>query len=415
MIGGNDRYVAIVHDLTERKKKIEEHDKLQAMFSQAQKMETVGQLAGGVAHDFNNMLSVIIGFTDLALDKVAGDDPLRKDLEEVQGAARRATEVTRQLLAFARKQTIAPQVLDLNESIEKMLSMLRRLIGEDIELTLQPGPGKTFIYMDHSQIDQILSNLCVNAKHAIDGVGTIAIETDIVSFDEAYCAQHAGFIPGVYVMMAVSDDGCGMDKETLLHVFEPFYTTKEVDEGTGLGLSMVYGIVKQNHGFINVYSEPGSGTVFRIYLPQHEGDRPESEVYHAVDDTSSVQGKTVLVVEDEPAILELARQVLHRQGYNVLTASVPSQAITLATNYASGIDLVITDVVMPEMNGRELAMKLQPLFPNLIVLYMSGYTANVIVKRGVLENELNFIQKPFSIQALAKKVRDVLNHSCDSD
>ena len=248
---------------------------LQAQFVQAQKMESVGRLAGGVAHDYNNVLSVIIGYTEMAMDEVDPAGPLHANLEEVLTAANRATDITRQLLAFARKQTIAPKVLDLNETVEGMLKMLRRLIGEDIDLAWLPGASLWPVKMDPSQIDQILANLCVNARDAIAGVGKVTIETGTVVFDAAYCADHAGFVPGEFVMLAVSDNGCGMDKEMLDKIFEPFFTTKDVDKGTGLGLATVYGIVKQNNGFINVYSEPGKGTTIKIYLPRHEGKAVE--------------------------------------------------------------------------------------------------------------------------------------------
>ena len=259
----------ILTNITERKRAEEEREKLQAQLNQAQKMESVGRLAGGVAHDFNNMLGVILGHAEMAMEQVDSAHPLHADLQEIQKAAKRSADLTRQLLAFARKQTIAPKVLDLNETVEGMLKMLRRLIGEDIDLAWLPDNNLWLVKVDPSQMDQILANLCVNARDAITGTGKITIETANIAFDASYCAEHAGFVPGEYVLLAVSDNGCGMDKETQGRIFEPFFTTKGVGEGTGLGLATVYGIVKQNNGFINVYSEPAQGTTFRIYLPRH--------------------------------------------------------------------------------------------------------------------------------------------------
>ena len=396
-------YVAVKRDITENLN-------LAAQFQQAQKMESVGRLAGGVAHDYNNMLSVIIGYTELALDKVDPSDPLHADLQEIYKAARRSTEITRQLLAFARKQTISPKVLDVNETVEGMLKMLQRLIGEDIDLAWRPGKGLYPVKMDPAQIDQILANLCVNARDAIAGVGKITIETHTVTFDTAYCADHAGFVPGNFVLLAVSDDGCGMDKETLDNIFEPFFTTKDVHLGTGLGLATVFGIVKQNNGFINVYSEPGQGTTFRIYLARHVGAAEKSSV-ETVTEIPASRGETVLLVEDEPAIIQMCQQMLERLGYQVLTTGTPSEALRLAENHAGEIDLLLTDVVMPEMNGRDLANQLNFLYPDIKTLFISGYTADVIAHRGVLDEGVNFLQKPFSIKDLSIKVRATLDQT----
>jgi len=286
--------------------------------------------------------------------------------------------------------------------------MLRRLIGEDIDLSWQPAPGRMPVFMDPSQLDQLLANLCVNARDAIGGVGKLTIETGRVRFDEAYCADHAGFIPGDFILLAVSDDGCGMDKDALDHIFEPFFTTKGLGEGTGLGLSMVYGVVKQNDGFINVYSEPGKGATFKIYLPPHAREKEGPAKAPESTETPIGRGETVLIVEDEAAILNLVQMVLDRQGYIVLAAPTPGKAMALAEEHADAIDLLITDVVMPEMNGRELAETLQAHYPKLKVLFMSGYTANVIAHRGVLEDGVNFIQKPVSNRELAVKVREAL-------
>ncbi|MDF1592934.1 MAG: ATP-binding protein [Desulfobacterales bacterium] len=354
------------------------------------------------------MLSVIIGFTEIALEKAAADDSLQEDLNEVMNAARRSTDITRQLLAFARQQTIAPKVLELNETVEEMLKMLHRLIGEDIDLSWQPGPGRMPVFMGPSQLDQILANLCVNARDAIGGVGKVTIETDCVHFDAEYCSDHAGFHPGDFILLAISDDGCGMEKDALDKVFDPFFTTKGVGEGTGLGLSTVFGIVKQNDGFINVYSEPGKGTTFKIYLPPYAGKDLKIKAKEMTE-LPSGHGETVMIVEDETSILKLAQRLLAGLGYNVLAASTPGEAVTLAEEHAGEIHLLFTDVVMPEMNGRELSEQLHTLYPNLKTLFMSGYTAKVIAHRGVLEDGVSFISKPFSKNDIAFKVRQVLD------
>ena len=398
---------SIIHDITKHKEAEKEREKIQAQFTQAQKMESVGQLAGGVAHDFNNMLSVILGYTEMALMKTDPSDPLHADLKAILDAAMRSASITRQLLAFARKQVVAPVVLDLNETMERLLKMLRRLIGENIDLAWLPMVSIWPIKIDPSQVDQILANLCVNARDAIANVGKLTIETDNVTFDEAYCTEHAGYIPGEYVLLAVSDDGCGMDKEILDHVFEPFFTTKGMDEGTGLGLATVYGIIKQNNGFINVYSEKGKGTTFRFYFPRHEG-KTDKIITESTKEIPQGCGEKMLLVEDDQMILDLGKKMLEIQGYQVLTASTPDEAMCLAHEYAGSIDLLITDVVMPEMNGRDLADRLHTFYPNLKTLFMSGYTASVIAHRGVLDEGVNFIQKPFSVKELAVKVSKAL-------
>jgi two-component system cell cycle sensor histidine kinase/response regulator CckA len=393
--------IEMVEDITEKLS-------LESQVRQAQKMESIGRLASGVAHDFNNMLGVIIGHAELAREQVAPTQPLFDSLQEIRKAAERSAALTRQLLAFARKQTVAPSVLDLNETVEGMLKMLRRLIGEDIDLAWRPGAGVWPIKMDPSQIDQILANLCVNARDAIAGVGKFTIETHSVTFDEAYCANHLGVVRGEYVLLAVTDNGCGMDKATLDKLFEPYFTTKGIGKGTGLGLATVYGIVTQNGGFINVYSEPGHGTSFKIYLPRHaaqtEPVRKESRV------AQTARGhETIVVVEDEPSILDMAGQMLERLGYRVLAASTPGEAIRVAKGHAGEIHLLITDVVMPEMNGRDLAKHLVALYPGIRQLFMSGYTSSIIAHDAVLDEGVNFIQKPFSMQGLAAKVREALD------
>jgi PAS domain S-box-containing protein len=407
----DDLYMHYAFDITERKRAEEEKGRLEGQLLQAQKMESVGRLAGGVAHDFNNMLGVILGHTEMALEQVDPGQPLHDDLTEIRKAAERSADLTRQLLAFARKQTVAPKVLDLNETVEGMLNMLERLIGENVHLTWQPEADLWPVKVDPSQIDQILANLCVNARDAIADVGKMTIETGNIVFDEAYCASHAGFVTGEHVLLAVSDDGSGMDKETQSHLFEPFFTTKGMGKGTGLGLATVYGIVKQNNGFINVYSEPGQGTTFKIYLPRHVGKAGQARTQGAAGPARpALRGQeTILLVEDEPAILKLTTMMLVRQGYTVLAASTPGEATGLAREHAGEIHLLMTDVVMPEMNGRELAKNLLSIYPHLKRLFMSGYTANVIAHRGVLDEGVYFIQKPFSRKDLAAKVREALD------
>ena len=395
-------------DITERKEAEAEREKLEAELRQAQKMESVGRLAGGVAHDFNNMLSIILGHAQLALRSIDPSNPLHADLEEIQKAGQRSAELTRQLLAFARKQTVAPKVLDLNTTVERMLTMLRRLIGEDIDLAWRPGAGLWPVKVDPSQINQILANLCANARDAIADVGKLALETANIVCDEAYCAEHPGLTPGEYVMLAVSDNGCGMDRETLANVFEPFFTTKEMGKGTGLGLATVYGIVKQNHGFIAIDSAPGEGTTFKMYLPRYGGKTAQA----AAEGPSEViksGSEMILLVEDEPTILKLGKTMLEQLGYTVLAASAPGEAIRLAREHTGKLHLLMTDVVMPGMNGRDLAKHLLSLYPRLKRLFMSGYTADVIAQHGVLDEGVSFIQKPFSMQALAAKVRETLD------
>ncbi len=413
-------------DITERKREEAEKEKLQLQLTQSQKMESIGRLAGGVAHDFNNMLCVILGHTELAMDKIEPDAPLFADLEEVLKAAERSAELTRQLLTFARKQTVVPKVIDLNDTVGGMLKMLSRLIGEDIDLVWMPGKNLMPIKIDPSQIDQILVNLCVNARDAIilksnslgmslqptDYVGKMTIETDVVSFDQAYCKDHAEFLPGEYILLAVSDNGCGMDSETLNYLFEPFFTTKDLGKGVGLGLPSVYGAVKQNNGFIKVYSEPMQGTTFKIYLPQNHTDKAIHTDKEEAKQTVSGSG-TILLVEDEPDILRMVKIMLERIGYVVIPALTPGEAIHQAYEHNGEIDLLMTDVVMPEMNGRDLAKNLLSIYPDIKRLFMSGYTANVIAHHGVLDQGVSFIQKPFSSKDLATKVYEVLEHKDD--
>jgi two-component system cell cycle sensor histidine kinase/response regulator CckA len=390
------------------KRNITDQLQLEAQFRQAQKMESVGRLAGGIAHDYNNMLNVILGNAELATRKIPSDDPLQSHLRAILDAGHRSAAITRQLLAFARKQTIEPRALDLNEVVEGMLKMIRRLIGEQIDLSWIPEADPWPVKMDPSQIDQILVNLCVNAKDAIADLGNIIIETGKVTFDETYCTSHAGFLPGMFVLLAVSDNGCGMERETLDNLFEPFFTTKKTGRGSGLGMATVYGIVKQNGGFINVYSETGKGTTIKIYLPRHEGKTDAVEAQDALEPPFS-HGETVLLVEDETVMMEVVRVMLESLDYKVLTAATPSEALSLCEQNADPIDLLITDVVMPQMNGRELAGQLNTQFPAVKTLFMSGYTSNVIAHQGVLDEGVHFIQKPFSMHDLAFKLRKVLD------
>ena len=403
----NQGILGVAHDITDRKRAEEEKEKLQAQLLQVQKMESVGRLAGGVAHDFNNMLSVILGHAEMALEKADPSQPLHADLEEIRKAAVRSADLTRQLLAFARKQTVVPRDLDLNETIAGMLKMLRRLIGEGIELTWQPGADLWPIRMDPSQIDQILANLCINARDAISGFGMVGIRTENRVFDEPYCTAHPGFVPGEYVLLTVSDNGCGMEEETLACIFEPFFTTKELGKGTGLGLATVYGIVRQNNGFINVYSEPGRGTTFQVCLPR-QAAMPEKLTERGAEGPAAQGHQTILLVEDEPAILSMTRMMLEHLGFTVLAAGSPSEALRLAERHPGQIHLLMTDVIMPEMNGRDLARNLLQLYPGLNRLFMSGYSADVIAPHGVLDEGVHFLQKPFSMQDLAARVREAL-------
>jgi PAS domain S-box-containing protein len=402
------RQVAIFNDLSEHRRAARENERLQAELLQAQKMESVGRLAGGVAHDFNNMLAAILGQVEVTMMDCSPSEPIYEDLRTIQKAALRSAELVRQLLAFARKQTVAPKVLDLNETVAGVLRMLKRLIGEDIEITFSPGTSLWPVRIDPAQVDQILANLCVNARDAIEGVGKIILETADAVFDDAYCALHPGSVPGEYVMLAVSDDGCGMSKEVVDHVFEPFFTTKGVGRGTGLGLASVYGIVKQNGGLINAYSELGKGTTIRIYLPHFVGLGSRAEPA-AVDEIPRGNGETVLLVEDEAMILGVTKSLLQQLGYRVLAASAPSEALVIAGSHREEIALLITDVIMPEMSGADLARALGELKPGLRSLFMSGYSANVIADRGVLDEQVHLLQKPFTVKSLAVEVRKALH------
>jgi PAS domain S-box-containing protein len=390
----------IARDVTRRKQ-------LEEQLRQAQKMEAIGRLAGGIAHDFNNMLTAITGYSELVIMQLQAQDPLREYIEEIKKAGDRAASLTSQLLAFSRKQVLQPKVLDLNAIVTEMEKMLRRLIGEDIELRIRLKPELGSIKADPGQIEQVALNLAVNARDAMPKGGKLTIETANVYLDEKYAARHIAVKPGPYVMLAVSDTGTGIDDEAQRHMFEPFFTTKDVGKGTGLGLSTVYGIVKQSGGNIWVYSEIGLGTTFKIYLPlAGEG----AQVYKPCTDVEeAMQGsETILLAEDEEVVRRLVHEVLKSYGYNVLEAGHGGGAFLICERHQEPIHLLLTDVVMPEMSGRELAERLAQLRPEMKVLYMSGYTDDAIVHHGVLAANAPFIQKPFTPHALAHKVREVL-------
>jgi PAS domain S-box-containing protein len=401
------RTVGASRDVTDERAAQEERRLLQQQLLQATKMESIGRLAGGVAHDFNNMLNVIMGHVEFGLDHLDPSHPVAADLAEVQQAAQRSADLTRQLLAFARKQTIAPKVIDLNDYVGKMLSMLRRLIGEDVALTWLPGDDLGAVEIDPTQIDQILANLTANARDAIAGVGQVAIRTGNVAFDAAYCQAHPAFRPGLWVMLELVDSGRGMDAETLDHIFEPFYTTKAEGKGTGLGLATVYGIVEQNRGFISAASVPGRGTTVQIFLPRVA--RQAGSVVPAPPKKQAGGTETILVVEDEPMLLKVTKTILERLGYTVLTAGTPSEAIKHVEERGADIEMVVSDVVMPEMNGPDLVTRLVGTAPHLKCLFVSGYFTNAIFPEGVLAPSAQFLQKPFSAGDLAAKVRSVLS------
>jgi signal transduction histidine kinase/ActR/RegA family two-component response regulator len=396
-------------EIAERQGAEEEREKLHAQLAQAQKMESVGRLAGGVAHDFNNMLQSILGNVALALEDLPPGGSVRENLEEIQKSGQRSAELTRQLLAFARKQTIQPKILDLNDTVSGMLKMLRRLIGEDIHLAWLPGAGLWPVKMDPSQIDQVLANLCVNARDAIAGVGKVTIETGNVTLADNDAQNHPDWIPGDYVLLTVNDNGRGMDAETRTHLFEPFFTTKELGKGTGLGLATVFGTIIQNQGLIHVDSEEGRGTTFKIYLPRAKA---EGAAVAQGPDRRSMRGtETVLLVEDEEQILNLGRRILQQYGYTVLALATPQAALALAAQHSGPLHLLVTDVVMPGMNGKELRDRLRTSHPELKCLFMSGYTADVIADNGVLDDGVHFIQKPFTIGSLVETVRS----ACEAD
>ncbi len=400
-VAGVNRLLSIALDITD-------HRRVEQQLQQSQKMESIGNLAGGVAHDFNNMLSVILGHAELALIGMDSTKPLYNHLAVIRSTAERSADLTRQLLAFASKQTIAPKVLNLNGAVSNMLRMLHRLIGENIDLAWQPATDLWQIKFDLSQIDQIMANLCVNARDAITGTGRIIIETRNISIDEQFCANRTDALPGEYVQLIVSDNGIGMDEATLDRIFEPFFTTKETGKGTGLGLATVFGIVRQHNGFITVNSKPGVGTTFTIYLPRY-ADETGYAVNQDVKMPPPCGREVILLVEDELEILNVTAMILAKQGYTVHQADTPAKAISLAEDHAGEISLLVTDVIMPGMSGKELAGILKSKSLQLKCLFMSGYTADIIGHHGVLDEDVHFIQKPFTFPELSVKVREVLD------
>ncbi len=395
------RLDGISRDITEQRR-------LGEQLRLAQKMEAVGRLAGGVAHDFNNLLTVITGYSDILLDGLGSQDPRRGDLEEIRKAAVSAAGLTRQLLAFSRQQVLEPRVLDVNAVLTSAEKLLKRLIGEDIELVAALQPQLGAVKADPGQLEQVIVNLAVNARDAMPDGGKLTIETANAVMDEAYVRDHPLAKPGPYVMVAVSDTGVGMDEHTQRRMFEPFFTTKEAGKGTGLGLATVYGIVKQSGGFIWVYSEPGHGTTFKVYLPRVT-ETAEALTPRAQPKESPRGTETVLLVEDAAAVRAVTRQVLERLGYVVLEAPDGKAAMHLATKHRGRIHLLLTDVVMPELGGRQLAEQLTALRPELRVLYVSGYTDDAVVRHGVLEAGIAYLQKPFTPEILGRRVREVLD------
>lgn len=405
---GRSAALVLANDITERKRAEEALLRSETQLRQALKMEAVGKLAGGVAHDFNNLLTAICGHSEMCLRRLTPEDPLHRHIEGIKRTGERAAALTRQLLAFSRKQILQPQVMDLNHVVVELSKMLQRLIGEDIDLLmgLEADLGK--VKADPNQLEQVLMNLCVNARDAMPKGGKLTVETSNVTLGEEFAGQHLSVPPGNYVMLAVSDTGCGMDAVTQARIFEPFFTTKEVGKGTGLGLATVYGIVKQSGGSIWVYSELNQGTTFKIYLPSVEGAAEKLKAPTGVQElVSGVE--TVLLVEDEEVVREMAMEILQECGYKVLQAEDGVEALRLARQYTGEIHLMLTDVVMPKMSGRELADQITHLRPHLKVLYMSGYTDDAIVHHGVLDEGTAFLAKPFSMDALARKVREMLD------
>jgi len=400
--------LSVIRDVTAQRRADDALRSMEEQFRQAQRLEAVGRLAGGVAHDFNNILTAITGYAQLMLLDFRENDPRRTDLDEILAASQRAAALTRQLLAFSRKQVLQPRVLDLNDVVKGLEKMLRRLIGEDISLAFTAGEGLKAVRADPGQIEQVLLNLAVNARDAMPQGGKLTIETQNAELDEAYAATHAGASQGDYVMLAVSDTGIGMDAETQSHIFEPFFTTKELGKGTGLGLATVHGIVTQSGGRIEVYSEPGRGAAFKIYLPAVAGAAESLDVIPAAPGAGTGH-ETILVVEDDRAVREVVAETLSQRGYRVLRAADGAAALEVAKGAGGGIRLLLTDIVMPGLGGRELAQALRAGHPGIRLLYMSGYTDDAVIRHGILEEGTPFLQKPFTAEVLALKVREVLD------
>ena len=400
--GRTTKITGVFHDVTERKR-------IEAQLSQSQRLEAVGQLAGGIAHDFNNLLTAIRGYSELAQRGLEEDDPRRSDIDEVIANADRAAALTRQLLAFSRNQVLQPQVLDPAAIVESIVPMLCRLLGEHVELASHQAPGLGCITVDPSQLEQVIVNLAVNARDAMPDGGKLTIELSNVEFDPAYMASHPGAVPGPYLLLAVSDTGIGMDEETRVRIFEPFFTTKESGHGTGMGLATVYGIVKQSGGFIYVYSEPGHGTTFRIYLPRVTEERPAAVTENPAVRPSSSGTETILLVEDEPAVRGFARRTLEDHGYIVLEAASGADALSIVASHAGPIALLVTDVVMPGLQGHQLAEQLAAARPEIRTLYVSGFTESSVIHHGVPDHGVAFLPKPFSAETLSRAVRRVID------
>jgi two-component system, cell cycle sensor histidine kinase and response regulator CckA len=408
-----ERELRDAEERRERKKAEEALRRSEDQLRQSQKVEAIGRLAGGIAHDFNNLLTIINGYTELLLARLPGEDRVSKDINEIRKAGQRAASLTRQLLAFSRKQILEPRVLDLNAIVVDLEKMLRRLIGEDVELKIVPASGLRRIKADPGQIEQVIMNLVVNARDAMPKGGKLTLETANVDLDETYAGRHVGVRAGAYVLLAVSDSGCGMDREAMAHIFEPFFTTKGPGKGTGLGLSTVYGIVKQSGGNVWAYSEPGLGTTLKIYLPQAEG-AIERSAREGRSGRAARGSETILLVEDQTEVRKLVREILEMNGYTVVAASEGLEALEICKQHEGPIHLMLSDVVMPQMGGRELAGRLATHRPDMKVLYMSGYTSNAIVHHGILDPGTAFLQKPFTPDGLACKIREVLDEGSEA-
>jgi two-component system cell cycle sensor histidine kinase/response regulator CckA len=402
-------YASVMASLDQRKQTEEALRQSEDYLRQSQKMEAVGRLAGGVAHDFNNLMTVIMGRSELLMTGLGETDPLRRNADEIKRTAERAVALTQQLLAFSRKQVLTPKVLDLNVVVANMDRMLRRLIGEDIDLVTVLGPALERVRADPGQIEQVIMNLAINARDAMPSGGKLTIETANIYLDDAYARKHAAVLPGPYVMLSVSDNGTGMDAETQSHIFEPFFTTKDQGKGTGLGLATVYGIVKQSGGYIWVYSEAGWGTTFKIYLPRIVDAAEPLEPLRPVAQPRG--SETILLVEDEDGVRELTREILTMNGYTVIAARHGTEALEVCQRHPGEIALMLTDVVMPQLSGHELMERIKVFRPALRVLYMSGYTDKAIVRHGMLASDIAFLQKPFTPDALTRKVREVLDRA----